>query len=241
MDCPDGDVEPRGDLGRRELPARLEQQKQRDKPCGPHSLKMTEDVLFVCDCPGMNIWDDAWDDDEDWSGGGSKSRRLVPRGPFLGATVYELDPGNWVIYHAHHGSDELLFVLRGRPTLRTPEGERQLDEGEVVSFPPGPQGAHGLRNDTDETRSLRRRRHARLAGGRRVPRPEAAHSAVAPRLDVGRAAVRDPRREGGGMTEREEIGGTVIEFLLREPEIVAWLEPRAGRRRVPDDEPPRAA
>ena len=112
---------------------------------------MTEDVLFVCDCPGMNIWDDAWDDDEDWSGGGSKSRRLVPRGPFLGATVYELDPGKWVIYHAHHGSEELLFVLRGRPTLRTPDGERQLDEGEVVSFPPGPQGAHGLRNDTNES------------------------------------------------------------------------------------------
>ena len=112
---------------------------------------MTEDVLFVCDCPGMNIWDDTWDDDEDWSGGGSKSRRLVPRGPFLGATVYELDPGKWVIYHAHHGSDELLFVLRGRPTLRTPEGERQLEEGEVVSFPPGPEGAHGLRNDTDES------------------------------------------------------------------------------------------
>ena len=29
------------------------------------------------------------------------------------------------------------------------------------------------------------------------------------------------------MTEREEIGGTVIELLLREPEIVAWLEPHA--------------
>jgi uncharacterized cupin superfamily protein len=64
--------------------------------------------------------------------------------------VYELDPEKWVIYHAHHGSDELLFVLHGRPTLRTPDGERRLDEGEVVSFPPGPQGAHGLRNDTDE-------------------------------------------------------------------------------------------
>jgi uncharacterized cupin superfamily protein len=98
----------------------------------------------------MNIWTDDWDDVDDWSGGGAKSRRLVPSGPFLGATVYELDPDRWVIYHAHHGSDELLLVLRGRPTLRTPAGERQLDEGEVVSFQPGPEGAHGLRNDTDE-------------------------------------------------------------------------------------------
>ena len=42
------------------------------------------------------------------------------------------------------------------------------------------------------------------------------------------------------MTEREEIGGTVVELLLREPEIVAWLEPRADDHE-PDDEPPRAA
>jgi uncharacterized cupin superfamily protein len=42
-------------------------------------------------------------------------------------------------------------VLRGRPTLRTPDGERQLDEGEVVHFPTGSKGAHGLRNDTGDT------------------------------------------------------------------------------------------
>jgi uncharacterized cupin superfamily protein len=97
-----------------------------------------------------NIWSDQWDEVEDWSGGGGKSRLLVPRGPLLGATLYRLDPAEWVIYHAHHGSEELLFVLRGRPTLRSPEGERQLEEGAVVHFPPGPDGAHGLRNDTDE-------------------------------------------------------------------------------------------
>jgi hypothetical protein len=42
------------------------------------------------------------------------------------------------------------------------------------------------------------------------------------------------------MTEREEIGGTVVELLLREPEIVAWLEPRDDDDES-DDEPPRAA
>jgi hypothetical protein len=42
------------------------------------------------------------------------------------------------------------------------------------------------------------------------------------------------------MTEREEIGGTVIELLLREPEIVAWLEPQIEDDE-PDDDPPRAA
>jgi uncharacterized cupin superfamily protein len=35
--------------------------------------------------------------------------------------------------------------------LRTFAGERQLDEGAVVHFPTGPDGAHELRNDTGET------------------------------------------------------------------------------------------
>jgi uncharacterized cupin superfamily protein len=96
-----------------------------------------------------NVYGDDWDATDDWSGGGGKSKRLVDRGPLLGASVYELGPGNSVVYHFHHGSEELLIVLRGRPTLRTPEGERQVAEGEVVHFPLGPEGAHGLRNDTD--------------------------------------------------------------------------------------------
>ena len=100
----------------------------------------------------MNIWNDDWGEQaEDWSGGGALSKRLVDPGPFLGALLYELERGNFMVYHAHHGSEELLIVLRGKPTLRTPAGERQLEEGEVVHFPSGPEGAHGIRNDTDET------------------------------------------------------------------------------------------
>jgi uncharacterized cupin superfamily protein len=100
-----------------------------------------------------NIWSDEWpEQDEDWSGGGGKDKRL-PRGeerPGLGATVSELGPGNFVVYHFHHAWEELLVVLRGRPTLRTPAGERQLDEGDAVYFPTGADGAHGLKNETDE-------------------------------------------------------------------------------------------
>ncbi len=96
-----------------------------------------------------NVWTDAWDPGEDWSGGGGRSKRL-PRGRDLGASVYELEPGNWVVYHFHHGSEELMVVLRGRPTLRTGEGSRRLDEGDVVHFPTGPDGAHGVSNETDE-------------------------------------------------------------------------------------------
>ena len=99
----------------------------------------------------MNVFDDEWGEQpEDWSGGGGKSKRLVQSGPLLGASAYEYGPGNFGVYHFHHGSEELLVVLRGRPTLRTPDGERVLAEGEVVHFPTGPDGAHSLRNDTDE-------------------------------------------------------------------------------------------
>jgi uncharacterized cupin superfamily protein len=96
-----------------------------------------------------NVWSDEWDPGEDWSGGGARSKRL-PRGEELGATVYELGPGNWVPFHFHHASEELLVVLRGRPTLRTGEGSRQLEEGEAVHFPVGPEGVHALANETDE-------------------------------------------------------------------------------------------
>ena len=93
-------------------------------------------------------WTDEGDPGEDWAGGGGRSKRL-PRGSNLGASVYELDPGNWAIYHFHHGSEELMVVLRGRPMLRTGATSRQLEEGDVVHFPTGPEGAHGVSNETD--------------------------------------------------------------------------------------------
>ena len=47
------------------------------------------------------------------------------------------------------------------------------------------------------------------------------------------------------MSERENEGATVVELMLREPEIVAWLGEREPepREQEPewDDEPPRAA
>jgi uncharacterized cupin superfamily protein len=99
-----------------------------------------------------NIWSDDWGEQgEDWSGGGGRSKRL-PRAaerPGLGVTVSEYDPGDFVVYHFHHAWEELLIVLRGEPTLRTPDGERRLAEGESVYFPRGAKGAHGLRNETD--------------------------------------------------------------------------------------------
>ncbi len=93
-----------------------------------------------------NVWSDDWDEGEDWSGGGGNSKRL-PRADRLGATVYEIGPGNFVPYHFHHASEEMLIVLEGEMTMKTEEGERLVRRGEVVIFPVGPAGAHGFRND----------------------------------------------------------------------------------------------
>ena len=42
------------------------------------------------------------------------------------------------------------------------------------------------------------------------------------------------------MSDRDEAGATVIELLLREPEILKWLEPDEAPE-PEDDDPPRAA
>jgi uncharacterized cupin superfamily protein len=75
----------------------------------------------------------------------------MARGRILGATLHEMPPmSDGGPFHFHHGNEEMLIVLRGRPTLRTPQGERQLAEGEVVVFPVGPDHAHKCRNETDQ-------------------------------------------------------------------------------------------
>ena len=96
-----------------------------------------------------NIWSDDWEQvsEEEWAAG--RSTRL-PRGAGLGATVYEIDPGRTSgYYHFHHGAEELLVVLRGQVVLREPSGERVLEEGDVVHFAVGPEGAHQLLNRSE--------------------------------------------------------------------------------------------
>ena len=70
----------------------------------------------------------------------------------MGASLWEFQPGgSQFVYHFHHGSDELLVVLRGAPIVRLHDGDRQLHEGDVVPFPRGPAGGHQIRNETDCT------------------------------------------------------------------------------------------
>ena len=78
-------------------------------------------------------------------------RRKRVAGEHLGAGLIELPPGESTFpYHYELGNDELLVVVLGTPTLRTPDGERELAPGDCVLFPSGPTGAHKITNRSNE-------------------------------------------------------------------------------------------
>jgi uncharacterized cupin superfamily protein len=70
----------------------------------------------------------------------------------LGGSVYELPPGQSICpYHYEYGNEEWAIVLEGRPILRHPDGEEEVEPMDVFCFPNGPDGAHKFTNRTDET------------------------------------------------------------------------------------------
>jgi uncharacterized cupin superfamily protein len=84
---------------------------------------------------------------------GTRAEQVVQNagGEQLGGTLYELGPGSeGVPLHIHHGMEELVVVISGRPTLRTLDGDSPLEPGDVVAFPRGRRGAHTLANRTGE-------------------------------------------------------------------------------------------
>jgi uncharacterized cupin superfamily protein len=70
----------------------------------------------------------------------------------LGMSLYGLPPGQSICpYHYEYGNEEWLIVVAGRVALRHPGGEGELEPGDVVCFPVGPEGAHKLTNRGEET------------------------------------------------------------------------------------------
>ena len=100
-----------------------------------------------------NIFEPEWEHEQDREGYRWRGVRIGRKigGERIGASVYELDAGERTFpYHFHHGNEEWALVLEGTLTLRTPDGTRELQKGDVAVFRRGPDGAHALGNRSQE-------------------------------------------------------------------------------------------
>jgi uncharacterized cupin superfamily protein len=143
----------------------------------------------------------------------------------LGASVYELRPGEEMVFHYHVQREELLIVLQGRLSLRSADGWEQLPEGEVVAFPRGERGAHGYRNDD--------------AGPARVlmiSEMNAPNISVYPdknRVGIFDAGQRAQRRFGALFN----VADAVADYGGRAEVVPPAPGPRQARRRAKEDSP----
>ncbi len=83
-------------------------------------------------------------------------KHLVMGGSGNDCTValYEIPPlkTNYP-YHYHTNVTEVFYIIRGSGMLKTPEGDRPLQAGDVVVCPPYEKGAHNITNSS-ETETL---------------------------------------------------------------------------------------
>ena len=100
-----------------------------------------------------NLYEPDFDAEQDRPGFRWRRARLARQAGLehLGLSLLEIQPGEATFpYHFHFGNEEILIVVEGRPSLRTPDGWRELEVGEVVGFPRGEQGAHQVVNRSDD-------------------------------------------------------------------------------------------
>jgi uncharacterized cupin superfamily protein len=63
--------------------------------------------------------------------------------------IYDLSPGQLQCPYHYEYNEEWLLVADGTIVLREPVGERRLECGDLVCFPPGPRGAHQIINRSE--------------------------------------------------------------------------------------------
>lgn len=68
----------------------------------------------------------------------------------LTINFYTLQPGksNYP-YHQHFGREEVFYIIAGNATLKTPKGDIEVTEGDVIVIPPNENGAHMLTNTSN--------------------------------------------------------------------------------------------
>jgi uncharacterized cupin superfamily protein len=153
-----------------------------------------------------NLFEPEWDSEQDRPGFSYRRAKLAAQAGAerLGASLYELAPGESAFpYHWHSGNEELLIVAAGRPSLRTAEGWRELETGEVVALPRGQAGAHQVTNRSDEP--------ARMLVVSEMNAPDVVAQPDSQKLLV---ATRPP----GGVSREHDVFGT----FRRSDEVDYW-------------------
>lgn len=103
--------------------------------------------------PVVNLHSEDWDDERERPGYSWHRLQVGKRlgAELLGASLYELQPGERSFpHHFHYGNEELLLAVAGAPTVRHVGGERELEPGDVIVFRRGPEGAHQVVNRSGE-------------------------------------------------------------------------------------------
>ena len=90
----------------------------------------------------MNVYEDVFDVERERWGGGERLRNVghALGTALLGATLFEVEPGYAGPYHLHHGNEELVLVIDGTPTLRSPTASRGFAAATSSSSRAGPRG-----------------------------------------------------------------------------------------------------
>lgn len=113
-------------------------------------------------------------------------------GRALSVRLFELPAGQALCPYHYEYTEEWLLVLDGDAVaMRVPDGEEPLARGDVVCFPPGPDGAHQVINRGAETA------HVVMFSSGREP-------AVAVYPDSDKIGVWTPGREDSVMLRRED-------------------------------------
>jgi uncharacterized cupin superfamily protein len=67
----------------------------------------------------------------------------------LAMFIYDVAPGQSSSPYHYEYEEEWLLIVEGTIVVRAPGGEHTLGRGDLVRFPPGPDGAHKLMNRSE--------------------------------------------------------------------------------------------
>lgn len=63
--------------------------------------------------------------------------------------LHDVMPGRSSCPYHYEYEEEWLLVVAGTVVVRTPDGERTFERGDILRFPPGPRGAHKIMNRSE--------------------------------------------------------------------------------------------